>query len=120
MDKKFLSSTAALALITGAMLAPVSAQAGDRYHRHHHHHHNDGIVLATDIVNLVGASLNVLRPAPVVVEQPVITVTPAPVVEQPVITVTPAPVVVAPPPRRVVRRPAVPTKVIVIKDYSRH
>ena len=114
MNKKFLSSTAGLALIAGAMLVPMSAQAGDRHH--HHHRHNDGIVLATDIVNLVGASLNVLRPAPVVVEQPVV-VAPAPAPVVPVVVPRPQPVVVVeevlpppPPPRRIAppRRPVPP------------
>ncbi|MBR2441210.1 MAG: hypothetical protein IKB25_13515 [Lentisphaeria bacterium] len=36
----------------------------------HHHHGNDGVRLATDIVNLVGASLNVLTGGPVYVTPP--------------------------------------------------
>ena len=85
-----------------------------------HHHGSSGVRLATDIVNLVGASLNLINPRPVVVAPapaPVV-VTPAPVVvapPPPPVVVTPAPVVVAPPPPRPVivtpppRRPVVVT-----------
>lgn len=66
-------------LLTGvlafAALAPMSAQA-------HGPKHNDGVRLATDIVNLVGASVRLLNPYPVVV-------TPAPVVIQEPIVIDP-------------------------------
>lgn len=64
----------------------------------------EGIRLATDIVNLVGAGVNIFRPYPVVVA-------PAPVVAAPIVAtpavvpapvVAPAPVVVAQPPQVVV------------------
>jgi len=86
----------------------------------HHHHHgggNSGVRLATDIVNLVGAGLNVLRPPTTIVTTPggVITttypgtvVTPAPTVQTVIVgydaygrpiysqQVVPAPVVTTP------------------------
>lgn len=83
----------------------------------HHHHGSRGVRLATDIVNLVGASLNLINPRPVVVAPapaPVV-VTPAPVVvapPPPPVVVTPAPVVVAPPPP--------PRPVIVTPPPRRH
>ena len=54
-----------------AVVIGTSAFAGD----HHggpdrHHESNNGVRLATDIVNLVGASLNILSPAPVVYSTP--------------------------------------------------
>ena len=61
----------------------------------HHHHGNDGVRLATDIVNLVGASLNVLTGGPVYITPPP---PPPPVVVVP--PPPPRPIVVAPPPRR--------------------
>ncbi|MCQ2352137.1 MAG: hypothetical protein MJ033_01500 [Victivallaceae bacterium] len=59
-----------------------------------HHHGSDGVRLATDIVDLVGASLNILAPR-TVVTTPVVTPVVAPVA--PVVTVPAvAPVVVRP------------------------
>lgn len=55
-------------LLAFAALAPMSAQA-------HGPKHNDGVRLAADIVNLVGASVRLLNPYPVVI-------VPAPVIEQ--------------------------------------
>ena len=54
-----------------AIVIGTSAFAGD----HHggpdrHHEPNNGVRLATDIVNLVGASLNILRPTAVVYTEP--------------------------------------------------
>ena len=68
-----------------------------------HHHGSRGVRLATDIVNLVGASLNLINPRPVVVAP-----APAPVV------VTPAPVVVAPPPPPVVVAPPPPPRPVIV------
>ncbi len=59
---------------------------------HRPHDHADGVRLAADIVTLVGATLDIIAPAPVVV-QPA-----APVVVQPA-----APVVVQPAPATVVQ-----------------
>lgn len=64
---------------------------------------NDGVRLATDIVNLVGASINILRPQPTIVVpaqqfgNPGYYVQPAPpvIVQQPY--VAPTPVVISPP-----------------------
>jgi hypothetical protein len=72
-------------------------------HGHHHHHGSDGVRLATDIVNLVGASLNIIIPRPVVVApapvvQPTVVV-PPPVSYVPVAPVYTYPVVPAPLPR---------------------
>ena len=73
-------------LLTGvlafAALAPMSAQA-------HGPKHNDGVRLATDIVNLVGASVRLLNPYPIVI-------TPAPVVVQPAPVVIQEPIIVDP------------------------
>ena len=84
-------------LLAFAALAPMSAQA-------HGPKHNDGIRLATDIVNLVGASVRLLNPypivvtpAPVVVQTPVVTTTTPVVVQTPVVT-TATPVIVQPAP----------------------
>ncbi len=65
---------------------------------HHYHDRGSGVRLATDIVNLVGASANLVAPAPaVVVQQPAPVVVQQPVV-QPVVVqqpvVQPAPVVI--------------------------
>ena len=76
-------------LLAFAALAPMSAQA-------HGPKHNDGVRLATDIVNLVGASVRLLNPYSVVV-------TPAPVVIQEPIVIDP--VYVPRRPRYVPRRP---------------
>lgn len=56
------------------------------------HHGNDGVRLAADIVDLVGASLNILAPQ-TVITTPVVT---TPVVAAPVVTPVVAPVVVRP------------------------
>lgn len=69
-------------LLAFATLAPMSAQA-------HGPKHNDGVRLATDIVNLVGASVRLLNPYPVVV-------TPAPVIVQPAPVVIQEPIVIDP------------------------
>ena len=93
---KTVLTVAVIITCAGAMAGP--------HHHHHHHKHNDGIRLATDIVNLVGAGLNVLAPRPVVVTAPAVVapriigttthiVTPAPVVYT-----TPAPVYYTTPP----------------------
>jgi hypothetical protein len=75
----------------------------------HHDRGNSGVRLAADIVGLVGASLDILSPRPVIVTQPAVTevvytpatqviyTTPAPVVyTRPVYRWTPPP---PPPPR---------------------
>lgn len=71
---------------------------GRNHHRDHHRReychsrHNNGVRTATDIVRLVGASLDILRgPETVVVTQPATVVVPQPVV-QPVVVPPPAPV----------------------------
>lgn len=71
-------------LLAFAALAPMSAQA-------HGPKHNDGVRLATDIVNLVGASVRLLNPYPIVI-------TPAPVVVQTPVVTTTTPVIVQPAP----------------------
>ena len=90
-------------VIAAAMLTTGAVFAGP----HHRHHRNDGLDLATGIVDL---GLKVVNPAPVVVAPP----PPPPVVVAPPprpVVVTPAPVVVAPPPRPVVvHRPAAPPR----------
>ena len=76
-------------------------------------HHDDGrgVRLATDIVNLVGASLNLINPKPVVVAPaPVVVAPPPPPPRRPVVVAPPPPpprrpVVVTPPPPPP-RRPA--------------
>ena len=75
MKNTILKTTVCIA----AVVIGTSAFAGE----HHgeptrHHDHNNGARLATDIVNLVGASLNVLRPAPVVYSTPAYCPPPAP------------------------------------------
>ena len=62
-----------------------------RPHGGHHHHGSKGVRLATDIVNLVGASINTA--AAIVAPRPAVVAPPPPVV------VAPPPRVVAPPPR---------------------
>ncbi len=89
-------------------------------HRGGHHHGNKGVRLATDIVNLVGASVNTVaavvapRPTVVVAPPPPVVVTPPPRVvvapPPPVVVAPPPPVVVAPPPPVVV---APPPRVVV-------
>ena len=78
---------------------------------HHHHRGSDGVDLATSIVNLVGAALNLVNPRPVVVV-PAPPPPPAPVVVVPAPPPPPRPVVVVPPPppprRPVVVVPAPP------------
>lgn len=54
-----------------AIVIGTSAFAGDHHGGHDRNHGNSGVRLATDIVNLVGASLNVLRPTAVVYTEPV-------------------------------------------------
>ena len=103
-------AAAALAIFTGT-----AVYAGPY---HHHHCGNDGVRLATDIVRLVGASLNLVAPPPPVViapPPPIVVTPPAPVIlpspvilppPVPVILPPPEPVVVAPPPpqpRRIYR-----------------
>ena len=72
-----------------ALFCTAAVMAGP--HRPHHHHDN-GVRLAADIVNLVGASLNtanaLVNPAPVVVTQPVVYQQPV-VVTQPVVCQVP-------------------------------
>lgn len=41
---------------------------------HAHHHGNNGVRLATDIVNLVGAGLRIINPRPVVVAAPTVAI----------------------------------------------
>ena len=54
-----------------AIVIGTSAFAGDHHGGPDRHHEcNSGVRLATDIVNLVGASLNILSPAPVVYSTP--------------------------------------------------
>ena len=78
------NTTKFLAVATLAICTGTAAYAGPH---HHHHGGSDGVRLATDIVRLVGASLNLVAPPPVVVAPP-------------------PPVVVAPPPPPVHSPPA--------------
>ena len=64
---KTVLAVAVIATCAGVMAGP---------HHHHHHKPNNGVRLATDIVNLVGASLNLAAPRPAVVTIPAV-VTPA-------------------------------------------
>ena len=84
----------------------------------HHHHGNKGVRLATDIVNLVGASVNTV--AAVVAPRPAVVVAPPP----PVVVTPPPPVVVAPPPRVVVAPPppvvVAPPPPVVVAPPPRH
>ena len=54
-----------------AIVIGTSVFAGDHHRGPDRHNENNGVRLATDIVNLVGASLNVLRPTAVVYTEPV-------------------------------------------------
>lgn len=81
------NTTKILTVAAFAIFAGTAAYAGPHHGHGHHHDKNNGVRLATDIVRLVGASLDVVRPRPVVV--------------------TPAPRVVVTPPRRY-HRPAPP------------
>ena len=96
-----------IAILCGATLCA-------RPHGGHHHHGSKGVRLATDIVNLVGASINtaaaIVAPRPAVVAPPPpVVVTPPPRVvvapPPPVVVAPPPPVVVAPPPRVVAPPP---------------
>ena len=70
------------------VLTATVAFAGPPHEAPHHDRGNSGVRLAADIVGLVGASLDILAPRPVVV-------TPQP--QQVVVTTQPQPVVVAQP-----------------------
>lgn len=91
-------------LTVAVIAACAGVMAGPHHHHHHHHKHNDGVRLATDIVNLVGAGLNVLAPRPVVVTAPaavaprIIGTTTHIITPAPVVYTTPATVYCAPPP----------------------
>ena len=115
-------------ILCGCMCAFAGPYGGGGHHGHgggpSHHHHgggSSGVRLATDIVNLVGASLDLIAP-PVVeaVETPVVVspsptvvpVTPVqPVYTQPVYTSVPSPGVVYAPPVPCVSQPIAPTVV---------
>ena len=97
-----------IALLCGATLCARPHHGGG-----HHHGGSKGVRLATDIVNLVGASVNTVaavaapRPAVVVAPPPRVVVAPPPRV----VVAPPPPVVVAPPPRHVRHhRPAPPPR----------
>ena len=87
-------AAAALAIFTGTAI----------YAGPHHPHHggNDGVRLATDIVRLVGASLNLVAPPPPIVvappPPPVVLPPPLPVVLPPPFILPPPPVILPPPP----------------------
>ena len=90
----------------------------------HHHHRSDGVNLATSIINLVGASLNLINPQPVVVVPPPppprpVVVVPPPPPPRPVVVVPPPP-----PPRPVVvpahRPPPRPAVVPAHRPPPRH
>ena len=53
-----------------AIVIGTSVFAGDHHGGPDRHHENNGVRRATDIVNLVGASVNVLRPGPAVYSTP--------------------------------------------------
>ena len=75
MKNTILKTTVCLA----AIVIGTSAFAGDHHGGHDRHHEtNSGVRLATDIVNLVGASLNILQPSGVVYGEPVYCPPPAP------------------------------------------
>jgi len=57
------------AVCAALVVVGTSVFAGD-HHRGPDHHENSGVRLATDIVNLVGSSLNLLRPTAVVYTEP--------------------------------------------------
>lgn len=100
--------------LCAVVLGAVTLNAGP----HRHHRGNNDLRKAADIVNLVGAGVNlvnaVTQPKTVVVHTPP-PPPPAPVVVQPAAQVVvvqapppPPPVVVVPPPRHVVVRPVPP------------
>ena len=95
MNKMFktIPVLAVVMFATGVFAAP----PGKRAPHHGHDKGSDGVRLATDIVRLVGASLDIVAPRKTVVVAP-----PAqPVVVQPAVVAPPpppAPVVIAPPP----------------------
>ena len=114
--KKFI--VFGIALLCGATLCA-------RPHHGGHHHGSKGVRLATDIVNLVGASVNTVaavvapRPAVVVAPPPPVVVAPPPRV----VVAPPPPVVVAPPPRVVVAPPPRhhrPVTHVVVAPPPRH
>ena len=59
------NTTKILTVAAIAIFAGTAAYAG-----HHHHGGNKGVRLATDIVRLVGATVNTIAPRPVVVAPP--------------------------------------------------
>lgn len=106
--KKFLIGAVGLGIVLAA--APQAMAGG---HHRGRHHDNDGLRLATGIVNLVKAVVAptpvVVTPPPAVIQHPVV-VQPAPVVvTPPPVVVHPRPVVVAPP-KRPHHRPAPPPR----------
>ena len=120
-----MNKTVKINLILAAVICAVGVFAAppkERKHNHRHDKDNHGVRLATDIVRLVGASLDIFAPrktvvvtppAPVVVSQPaVVATTPAPVVvSQPAVVVTtPPPIMIAPAPRRYYRLPPPPPR----------
>ena len=135
-----MNKTVKINLILAAVICAVGVFAAppkERKHNHRHDKDNHGVRLATDIVRLVGASLDIFAPrktvvvtppapvvvnqpavvattpAPVVVNQPaVVATTPAPVVvSQPAVVVTtPPPIMIAPAPRRYYRLPPPPPR----------
>ena len=107
MKKKIIALSGCLIVLAGTAL-----YAGPPHHRHHRDK-GEGVRLATDIVNLVGASLNVLTGGPTVVVTPPPPPPPAPVVVAPPPPPPPAPVVVAPPPP-----PPPPPPPVVVPTYS--
>ncbi len=60
------NTTKILTVAAFAIFAGTAAYAG----HHHHHGGNQGVRLATDIVRLVGATLNTVAPRPVVIAPP--------------------------------------------------
>ena len=109
MKNTILKTTVCIAFVA----VGTSVFAGDHHHGGPDHHHgNSGVRLATDIVNLVGSSLNLLRgpsvtvySEPRVVETttvytaPAATTTTVYTTTAPVTTVYTTPAVYCPPPR---------------------
>lgn len=112
------TKTAVVAVIA---FCAAGAFAAPHHKQPQHHEHNNGIRLATDIVNLVNSSIRLLTgtPAVVVNQTPVAVTTPAVIIQetvpaQTVIVNNPPP----PPPRTVVinNRPPKPHNTVIINN----
>lgn len=69
-------------ILTVAAIAIFAGTAAYAKPHHHDHDRHNGVRLATDIVRLVGASLDIVTPRPVIVTQPAV-IAPPPVVVPP-------------------------------------